>query len=151
MVIWQAQMLFLGAKFWPLCAIKKESYFCWCWTGCGDACRLCSNKGMFQAFALVWQTAQNWRLHKTGGPHKQCLAGISDALSDSFTSTSFFYQWFHSAPNKACLLCATPAGTYWVHPTGFQKIIYCNVLSVNAVWMECHKINSSVYVNVIGK
>ena len=26
------------------------------WTGGGDAHRLCSNEGMFQSFALVWQT-----------------------------------------------------------------------------------------------
>ena len=36
----------------------------WLWV----ARRLCSNEGMFQAFALVWQTPQNGRLHKTGEP-----------------------------------------------------------------------------------
>ena len=30
-----------------------------------------SNKGMFQAFALVWQMAQNGRIHKTDGTYSQ--------------------------------------------------------------------------------
>ena len=79
-------------------------------TGCGDARRLWSNKGIFQVFALVWQTAQNGRLHKTGGinllselhvPHKQCLTGISNAFSASFTSTWPSFPRFHSMANKS--------------------------------------------------
>ena len=31
--------------------------------------RLCSNEEMFQVFSLVWQTAQNGRLHKTRGTY----------------------------------------------------------------------------------
>ena len=31
--------------------------------------RLCSNEGIFQAFALIWQMAQNGRLYKTGGTY----------------------------------------------------------------------------------
>ena len=30
-----------------------------------------TNEGMFQAFALVWQTAQNGRLHHMGGTYYQ--------------------------------------------------------------------------------
>ena len=106
------------------------------WTGCGDTHRLCSNEGMFQACALVWQTAQNGRLHKTGGtysvslselhvPHRQCLAGISNAFSASFTSIWPCFLQFYCTPNKACLLCATPASTDRVQSPGFPKIVYC--------------------------
>ena len=90
------------------------------WTGCGEACRLCSNEGMFQAFTLVWQTAQNRRLYKKWGnllselhvSHRQCLAGISNAFSASFTSIWLSFPRFYCTPNKACLFCTTPAGTY---------------------------------------
>ena len=41
---------------------------------------LCSNEGMFQAFSLVWQTAQIGRLHKTGGTYYQnCMYPIDSA------------------------------------------------------------------------
>ena len=68
------------AKFRLLQVIKKV-WFCWHWTGGSrDTRRLCSNEGMFQAFAMVWQTAQNGRLHKTGGTYYQsCLYPTSSA------------------------------------------------------------------------
>ena len=63
MVISLARTRLWCAKFR---VIKKDIIFL---TGCGDARRLCSNEEMFQAFALVWQTTQNGRLHKTGGTY----------------------------------------------------------------------------------
>ena len=134
MVISLAQKLLSCATFRPLRVIKKRRRYNFAdWTGCGDARRLCSNEGMFQAFALVWQTAQNGRLHKTGGtysvselhvPHRQCLAGISNAFSASFTNICPSFPRFYCTPNKACLLCATPAGTYRVQSPGFPNIVY---------------------------
>ena len=134
MVISLAQKLLSCATFRPLRVIKKRRRYNFAdWTGCGDARRLCSNEGMFQAFALVWQTAQNGRLHKTGGtysvselhvPHRQCLAGISNAFSASFTSIWPSFPRFYCTPNKAFLLCATSAGTDRVQSPGFPKIVY---------------------------
>ena len=45
-------------------------------------------------------------------PHKQCLTGVSNAFSASFTSIWPSFPWFYCTPNKAYLLCATPAGAY---------------------------------------
>ena len=42
--------------------------------------RLCSNEGIFQAFVLIWQTAQNRRLYKTGGTYYQsCMYPTNSA------------------------------------------------------------------------
>ena len=59
---------------------------------------------MFQAIALVWQTAQNGRLHKTGEPTlraAQCLTGISNAFSASFTSIWPSFPQFYCTPQKS--------------------------------------------------
>ena len=53
-------------------------------TPAGDARRLCSNEGMFQAFSLVWQTAQNGRLHKTKGPYYQSCMYPTDSAWPAF-------------------------------------------------------------------
>ena len=63
MVISLAQKLLLCAKFRPLWVKKLD----WLW----GRLQVCSNEGMFQAFTLVWQTAQNRCLHKTGGTYYQ--------------------------------------------------------------------------------
>ena len=57
-------------------------------------------------------------------PHRQCFAGISNAFSASFTSIWPSFPRFYCTPNKACLLCATPAGNYRVQSPGFPKIVY---------------------------
>ena len=70
--------------------------------------------------------SQNWGnlLSELPVPHKQCLTGISNAFSTSFTSILPSFPRFYCTPNKACLLCATPAGTYRVQTPGFPKIVY---------------------------
>ena len=80
-----------------------------------------------------WKPSQNWgnlssELHV---PHRQCLAlaSISNAFSASFTSIWPSFPWFYCTPNKACLLCTTPACTYWVQSPGFPKIIYYKLRS----------------------
>ena len=45
---------------------------------------LCSNEGMLEAFALVWQTAQNGRLHKTGGTYNQSCMYPTDSAWPAF-------------------------------------------------------------------
>ena len=57
-------------------------------------------------------------------PYRQCLAGISNAFSASFTNICPSFPRFYCTPNKACLLCATPAGTYRVQSPGFPNIVY---------------------------
>ena len=65
------------AKFRPLRVSKKDIILLtldW----------LCSNEGMCQAFALVWQTAQNGRLHKTGGIYYQSCMYPTDSAWPAF-------------------------------------------------------------------
>ena len=50
----------------------------------GTPAGFCSNEGMFQAFALVWQTAQNGRLHKTGGTYYQSCMYPTDSAWPAF-------------------------------------------------------------------
>ena len=68
--------------------------------------------------------SQNWGnlLSELHVSHKQCLAGISNAFSASFTSIWPSFPQFYCTLNKACLLCATPAGTYRVQSPGFPKM-----------------------------
>ena len=70
--------------------------------------------------------SQNWGnlLSELHVPHRQCLVGSSNAFSVSFTSIWPSFPRFYCTPNKACLLCATPAGTYRVQSPGFPKIVY---------------------------
>ena len=82
---------FTGSEAPFVCEIPTASsniyidIFCRHWThGCGDARRLCSIEGMFQAFALVWQTAQNGRLHKTGGTNYQSCMYPTDSAWPAF-------------------------------------------------------------------
>ena len=119
MVISLAQKLLLCAKFRPLWVKKLD----WLW----GRLQVCSNEGMFQAFALVWRhnlkrtPSQNWGnlLSVLHVPHTQCLAGISNPFSASFTGIWTSFPRFYCSPSKACLLCTTPAGTYRVQSPGF--------------------------------
>ena len=76
--------------------------------------------------------SQNWGnlLSELPVPHKQCLTGISNAFSASFTSICHLSQ-----------LCATSAGTYRVQSLGFPKMVYCE-------WSRCM---SRVIVNGHGR
>ena len=76
------------------------------------------------------QTKACFKLSELHLPHKQCLTGISDAFSASFTSIWPSFPRFYCTPNKACLLCATPAGTYRVQSPGFPKMSSSAVQSV---------------------
>ena len=49
-------------------------------------------------------------------PHKQCLIGISDAFSASFTSIWPSFPRFYYIPNRACLLCLLSRG-FTIFPT----------------------------------
>ena len=71
--------------------------------------------------------SQNWGnlLSELHVPNRQCLTGISNSFSASFTSIWPSFLWFYCTPNKVCLLCPTPAGTYRVQSPGFPKIVYC--------------------------
>ena len=82
--------------------------------------------------------SQNWgnlllQLHV---PHRQCLASISNAFSASFTSTWPSFSRFYCTPNKACLLCATPAGTYRVQSPRFPKIVYYKTVSTDHTFLK---------------
>ena len=68
----------------PIASSNKKSQFCWYWTDCGDARRRCSNEGMFQAFALVWQTAQNGHLHTIGRTYDQSCMHPTDSAWPAF-------------------------------------------------------------------
>ena len=118
---------FTCAKFRPLRVTETEIILL---TASGDARRLWSNEGTFQAFALVWQTAQNGRLHKTGGTYYQSCMYPTNSAWPAFVMpfllllpVSAHLPRGFTAPPPACLLCATPAGTYWVQSPGFPKIL----------------------------
>ena len=82
---------------------------------------------------------QNWGnpLSELHVPHRQCLAGISNAFSASFTSIWPSFPWFYCTPNKACLLCATPTGTDRVYSPGFPKIVYWHFGCVLIASLQC--------------
>ena len=82
---------------------------------------------------------QNWGnpLSELHAPHRQCLAVISNAFSASFTSIWPSFPLFYCTPNKACLLCATPAGTYRVQSLGFPKIGYWHFGCVLISSLQC--------------
>ena len=106
LVIWLVETLLSCAKFWPLQVIKTKIYFCWHWTGCGDARRLCSSEGMFQAFALVWQTAQMHTFTKLGEPTIRAACTPRTILDQHFwclfcfTSIGPSSSWAHCTPTK---------------------------------------------------
>ena len=126
MVILLAQTLLTRAKFWPLRVIKRYIFGDWLWSPQA----LESNEGTFHAFALVWQTAQNGRLHKTGGTYYQSCMYPTNCAWPAFLMplllllplSGHLSRGFTVSPTKACILCATPAGTYWVQSPGFPKI-----------------------------
>ena len=95
---------------------------------------------------LVWQTAQNGRLHKIGGTYYQSCMYPTNSTWPAFLpfSGAFFFllvsihlrHRLTVPPTKACLLCATPAGTYRVQSPGFPKIIYCCDLCIGTLSRE---------------
>jgi len=112
MVILLAQKLLLCAKFQPL-RVKKLD---WLW---GRLQALLQRRNVSSvhvglANGTKQTPSQNWGnlLSELHVSHKQCLAGISNAFSASFTSIWPSFPRFYCTLNKACLLCATPAGTY---------------------------------------
>ena len=135
MVISQAQTRLLCAKFRPIRVIKKDIILLTLdlpAARCGDARRpLCSNRRTVSrvrvgfANGTKWTPSQNWgnQLSELHVPHRQCLAGISNAFSASFTSIWPSFPRFYCSPNEACLLCATPAGTYRVQSPEFPKLV----------------------------
>ena len=87
------------------------------------------SEGMLQAFVLVWQTAQNGCLHKTGEPTIRAACTPQTVLDRHFWCLfCFFYQYLaiflYCTSNKACLLCTTPASTHWMQSPEFPKIVY---------------------------
>ena len=81
--------------------------------------------------------SQNWGnlLSELQVPHEHCVTGISDAFFFSFLLLLLLYfiflpvsvhlhHGFTVPSTKACLLCATPAGTYRVQFHRFPKIVY---------------------------
>ena len=64
----------------------------------------------------------------------------------------FFHQYLATFPavllnpNKAYLLCATPAGTYQVQSPGFPKIIYWSILQWKQYDAVCHCIRHQCFV-----
>ena len=131
MVISLAQTLLSCAKFRPLRVIKKDIILRtldWLW-GCPQALlqrRNVSSVRVGLANGTKRTPSQNWGnlLSELHVPHRQCLTGISNAFSSSLTSIWPSFPRFYCNPNKACLLCATPAGTYRVQSPGFPKIVY---------------------------
>ena len=99
MVISLAQKLLSFAKFRTLRVIKNNIILLtldWLWR---PARRLCSNEGMFEAFALVWQTAQNGRLHKTGGTYYQsCMYHTDSAWLTFLMPFLLLYQYLAIFP-----------------------------------------------------
>ena len=72
--------------------------------------------------------------HKTGGTYYQSYMYPTGSAWPAFlmpcllllpASAWLSFPRFYCTPNKACLLCATPAGTYRLQSAGFPKIVYC--------------------------
>ena len=130
MVISLAQTLLSRAKFRQLRVIKKDIILLtldWLWGRLQALLqwRNVSSVRVSLTNGTKWTPSHNWGnlLSELHGPHKQCLTGISNAFSASFTNIWPSFLRFYCTPNKACLLCATPAGTYRVQSPGFPKII----------------------------
>ena len=120
----------------------------WLW-GCPQALiqrRHVSSVRVGLAIGTKQTPSQNWGnlLSELHVPHKRCLIGSSDAFSASFTRIWPSFPRFYCTPNKACLLCATPAGTYRVQSPEFPKIVYCSEMSIMSL---SHSIKCSVELN----
>ena len=131
MVISLAQTLLSCAKFRPLRVIKNNIIFADIGLAVGRPHALLQRRHVSSvrvglANGTIWTPSQNWGnlLSELHVPHRQCFAGISNAFSASFTSIWPSFPRFYCTPNKACLLCATPAGNYRVQSPGFPKIVY---------------------------
>ena len=97
--------------------------------GCGDARRLCSNKGMFQAFTLVWQTAQNGCLHKTGETYYQSCMYPTDNAWPAFLMlfllllpvSGHLSRGFTVPPTKRTYSALHPQALTECSPLDFQR------------------------------
>ena len=116
MVISLAQTLLSRAKFRQLRVIKKDIILLtldWLW-GRPQALlqrRNVSSVHVGLANGTKRTPSQNWGtlLSEMHVPLQQCLNGISNTFSASFTSIWPSFPRFYCAPNKACLLCTTLA------------------------------------------
>ena len=126
MVIWLVQMLFLCVKFWPLQVIKKKKEIIlltldWLWGHLQtDPTKACKWHKTDTFTKLGGWTYHQSCMYTTKG----CLTSISDAFSAFFAGIHPSSSRITVSPTKACLLCATPAGTYQVQYPGFPKIVY---------------------------
>ena len=99
---------------------KKKEKICWhYWTGFGDACRLWSNEGMFQAFVFVWQRHKMDAFTKLGEPTIRAACTIFfyiffiNQYLSTFVMGSLYPQQMHAY-----------YALHWVQSPGFPKIIY---------------------------
>ena len=129
MIISLAQTLLTCVKFWLLQVIKRDTFQVL--PGYGDAHRLWSNfnKGMFQAFALVWQMAQNRRLHKTGGTYYQSCMYPTDSAWPAFLMLFLLLlpvyghlsRGFHVPPTKRAYSALHPQALTKCCPLDFRR------------------------------
>ena len=93
-------------------------------------CRNVSNICLGLANGTKWTPSQKWGnlLCELHVPHRQCLAGISNAFSASFTSIWPSFPQFYNTTNKACLLCATPA-VPWIS----KDHLFCQLILFQAM------------------
>ena len=126
MVISLAQTLLSCAKFRLLRVIKKDIILLtlgWLW---GRPQALLQRRNFLKRSRWFGKRHKTDAFTKLGEPtiravpYRQCLAGISNAFSVS----GHLSRGFTVPPNKACLVCATPTGTYRVQSLGFPKIVY---------------------------
>ena len=146
MVISLAQMLLMCVKFQLLQVIKRDTFQML--TGYGDVRRLWSNinKGMFQAFTLVWQTAKNRCLHKTGGTYYQTCMYPTVLDWHFWCLFCFFYQYLAIFPmvslypqqKRAYSALHLQALTKCKSPI-FPKIIYCALCYVISQCLTCYR------------
>ena len=131
MIILLAQTLLLCGKFRPLRVFKKKKKklltLDWLW---GRPQALLQRRHVLSVRVGLANGTKRTPSQNRGNilselhvPHKECLTGISDAFSASFTCIWPSFPRFYSTANKACLLYATPAGTYRVQSPGFPKIV----------------------------
>ena len=166
MVIALAQTLLSYAKFRPLRVIKKDIILLtldWLW-GCPRAfapTKECFKHSLWFVKNDTKRTpSQNWGdiLSELHVLHRQCLAGISDAFSASFTSIWPSFPRFYCTPNKACLLCATPARTYRVQSPWISEdhlLMTCEhdctyvLLTQVSLWKQHERHTITIHVNII--
>ena len=118
-----AQSLLSCAKFRPLRVTKKIILLTLDWT-VGMPAGFAPAKACFKLSSWFGKRHKADAFTKLGNPlsEPQCLPGISDTFSACFTNTWPSFPRFYCIRNKACLLCATPAGTYRVQSPERSKL-----------------------------